>query len=127
MKNIFVGNMSFQTTEGDLTELFKPFGQVSRIHVATDRETGRARGFAFVEMPNDDEAAKAIAALNGKDVGGRNLNVNEARPKAEGRRPPRGGSGGNRGSGGSGGGRGRGGYSNEDYRDSSRQPREPRW
>ena len=129
MKNIFVGNMSFQTTEGDLTELFKPFGQVSRIHVATDRDTGRARGFAFVEMPNDDEAAKAIAALNGKDVGGRNLNVSEARPKGEGRRPPRGGSGGsggNRGGGNRSGG-GRGGYSNEDYRDSSRQPREPRW
>jgi|SRR5690348_2991641 RNA recognition motif-containing protein len=129
MKNIFVGNMSFQTTEGDLGELFKPFGQVSRIHVAMDRETGRARGFAFVEMPNDEEAAKAIAGLDGKDVGGRNIKVNEARPKAEGSRPPRRGPGGSGfgGGGKSGGGRGRGGFSNEDYRDSSRQPREPRW
>jgi RNA recognition motif-containing protein len=64
MKSLFVGNMSFQTTESDLTELFKPFGQVTRVHIAMDRETGRARGFAFVEMPNDDEAAKAIAGLD---------------------------------------------------------------
>ena len=117
MKNLFVGNMSFQTTESDLTELFKPFGQVTRVHIAMDRETGRARGFAFIEMPDDAEAAKAIAGLDGKDVGGRNLKVSEARPKTE-RRPPR------TGSGGSG---GRGGFSNEDYRESSRQPREPRW
>src|SRR5258708_37795005 len=82
MKNLFVGNMSFQTSEDDLKELFKPFGQVARIHIAMDRETGRARGFAFVEMPNDEEAAKAMAALDGKEVGGRNLKVNEARPKA---------------------------------------------
>ena len=61
MKNLFVGNMSFKTTESDLNELFKPFGQVARIHVAIDRETGRSRGFAFVEMPNDEEAARAIA------------------------------------------------------------------
>lgn len=119
MKNLFVGNMSFQTTESDLTELFRAFGQVTRVHVATDRETGRARGFAFVEMPDDSEAAKAIAGLDGKDVGGRNLKVSEARPKEQ--RPARG-HGGN-----SGGGRGRGGFSNEDYRESSRQPREPRW
>lgn len=124
MKNLFVGNMSFQTTESDLAELFKAFGQVGRIHVATDRETGRARGFAFVEMPNDDEAAKAIAGLDGKEVGGRNLKVNEARPKTE-RSAPRGGP---RGSGGGGGGgRDRGRFSNEDYRESPRQPREPRW
>jgi cold-inducible RNA-binding protein len=122
MKNLFVGNMSFQTTEADLTALFQPFGQVGRIHIVTDRETGRARGFAFVEMPNDAEAAKAIAALDGKEVGGRNLKVNEARPKGE--RPPRSNSGG---SGRPGGGRGRGGFSNEDYRESARQPREPRW
>ena len=119
MKNLFVGNMSFQTTEADLNTLFKPFGQVTRVHLVMDRETGRARGFAFVEMPNDDEAAKAIAALNGKEVAGRNLKVNEARPKGE--RPSSGG--GPRGSGG----RGRGGFSNEDYRESARQPREPRW
>ncbi len=116
MKNLFVGNMSFQTTESDLRALFEPFGQITRIHIATDRETGRARGFAFVEMTNDAEAAKAIAALDGKEVGGRNLKVNEARPKEE--RSSRGGGGG---------GRGRGGHSNEDYRESARQPREPRW
>jgi RNA recognition motif-containing protein len=114
--------MSFQTTENDLSELFKPFGQVTRVHIATDRETGRSRGFAFVEMPDDAAAAKAIAGLDGKDVGGRNIKVNEARPKTE-SSAPRGGS---RGSGGGGRGRG-GGFSTEDYRESSRQPREPRW
>jgi RNA recognition motif-containing protein len=138
MKNLFVGNMSFQTTAADLKALFEPFGQLARVHVATDRETGKARGFGFVEMVNDAEAAKAIAALDGKDLGGRNLKVNEARPKSEstGPRGPRsgpgnsgpggnrGGSGGNRG--GSGGG-GRERFSNEDYREVARQPREPRW
>ncbi len=138
MKNLFVGNMSFQTTEADLRALFEPFGQITRVHIAMDRETGRARGFAFIEMPNDAEAAKAIAGLDGKEVGGRNLKVNEARPKsASGSSGPRGGSGGggdrgDRGDRGSGGGRGgfsKGGnrFSNEDYRDSARQPREPRW
>ena len=126
MKNLFVGNMSFQTTESELRALFEPFGQITRVHIAMDRETGRARGFAFVEMNNDDEAAKAIAALDGKEVGGRNLKVNEARPKGEGggRGPggPRGGFGG-----GKGGGRGNNRFSNEDYRESARQPREPRW
>jgi RNA recognition motif-containing protein len=125
MKNLFVGNMSFQTTEGDLRTLFEPFGQITRVHMAMDRETGRARGFAFVEMANDAEAAKAIAELDGKEFGGRNLKVNEARPKTEGRGP--GGPGGPRGSGGKGGGRGRERFSNEDYRESARQPREPRW
>jgi cold-inducible RNA-binding protein len=116
MKNLFVGNMSFQTTEAELSALFMPFGQVTRIHLVMDRETSRARGFAFVEMPNDDEAAKAIAALDGKELGGRNLKVNEARPKAAG--------GGSRPGGG---GRGRERFSNEDYREAARQPREPRW
>ncbi len=136
MKNLFVGNMSFQTTEADLKAMFEPFGQVARVHIAMDRETGRSRGFAFVEMPNDAEAAKAMQGLDGKDVGGRNLKVNEARPKeaSSGPRGPRGGGpGGDRGGsggrggdrGGSGGGRGR--FSNEDYRESPRQPREPRW
>jgi cold-inducible RNA-binding protein len=127
MKNLFVGNMSFQTTEGDLRALFEPFGQITRVHLAMDRETGRARGFAFVEMPNDAEAAKAIAELDGKEFGGRSLKVNEARPKTEGRGP--GGPGGPRGFGGKGGGGGRGRerFSNEDYRESARQPREPRW
>jgi len=137
MKSLFVGNMNFQTTEGDLRALFEPFGQVTRVHMAMDRETGRARGFAFVEMPNDEEAAKAMAGLDGKELGGRNLKVNEARPKGEGG-PPRGpksfgGPGGGRGGSGGGGGRGKGGgggrdrFSNEDYRESARQPREPRW
>jgi RNA recognition motif-containing protein len=136
MKSLFVGNMNFQTTESDLRELFAPFGQVTRIHMAMDRETGRARGFAFVEMPNDAEAAQAMTALDGKEVGGRNLKVNEARPKGEGG-PPRGpksfgGPSGGRGPSGGGGGRGKGGggrdrFSNEDYRESARQPREPRW
>ena len=125
MKNLFVGNMSFQTSETELQELFKQFGQVTRVHVAMDRETGRARGFAFVEMPIDEEAARAIAALDGKEVNGRNLKVNEARPKTE-RSGPR-----SSGSGGSGGGRGRGSgggrFSTEDYSTAARQPREPRW
>jgi RNA recognition motif-containing protein len=147
MKNLFIGNMSFQTTEADLRGLFEPFGQITRVHIAMDRETGRARGFAFIEMPNDAEAAKAIAGLDGKEVGGRNLKVNEARPKSASGGGPRGGGGGGfnrdrggeRGGGGDrdrggdrGGDRGRGGkqggrFSNEDYRDSARQPREPRW
>jgi cold-inducible RNA-binding protein len=130
MKSLFVGNMSFQTTEGELRALFEPFGQVTRVHMAMDRETGRARGFAFVEMPNDEEAAKAIAGLDGKEAGGRNLKVNEARPKGE-SGPPRGprGFGGPSGGGGrgKGGGGGRDRFSNEDYRESARQPREPRW
>jgi len=116
VKNIFVGNLTFQTTESDLGNLFKAFGQVTRVHVAIDRDTGKSRGFAFVEMPNDADAARAIADLNGKDVGGRNLKVNEAHPKTQ-RSGPRGG----------GGGRGGGGFSNEDYREAPRQPREPRW
>ena len=128
MKSLFVGNMSFQTSESELRELFAPFGQVTRVHLAMDRETGRARGFAFVEMPNDAEATQAMAALDGKEVGGRNLKVNEARPKGEGG-PPRGPR--NFGGPGGGGGRGKGGgrdrFSNEDYRESARQPREPRW
>src|SRR4051812_43367772 len=118
MKNLFVGNMSFHTTEDELRSLFEPFGEITRLQIVTDRDTGRARGFAFVEMANDEEAEKAIAALNGKEFGGRTLNVNEARPK-----PDRGFSRG----GGSGGGGGRGGYSRDDYRGAARQPREPRW
>ncbi|OFV97188.1 MAG: RNA-binding protein [Acidobacteria bacterium RIFCSPLOWO2_02_FULL_61_28] len=83
MKNLFIGNMSFQTTEGDLRAMFEPYGEINRVNVVTDRDTGRARGFAFVELANDAEAAKAITALNGKEVDGRALNVNEARPKPE--------------------------------------------
>jgi len=120
MKSLFVGNLNFQTGEADLRTLFAPFGEVQRIHVAVDRETGRARGFAFVEMASDEAAAKAIAALDGKEVAGRNLKVNEARPRAE-RGAPR------SHAGGGGGGRGRSRFSNENYTESVRQPREPRW
>jgi cold-inducible RNA-binding protein len=134
MKNLFVGNMTFQTTEADLKALFDPFGQVARVHIAIDRETRRSRGFGFVEMPNDAEAATAMQALDGKDFGGRQLKVNEARPReaSSGPRGPRGGGpgpGADRGDRGnrSGGGGGRGRFSNEDYSESPRQPREPRW
>ena len=86
MKNVFVGNMNFQTTEAELRALFEPFGQVTRVHIAMDRETGRARGFAFVEMRQDSEAQAAIAALQGAVLNERVLRMNEARPKA--RRDP---------------------------------------
>ena len=84
MKHLFVGNMHFGTTEGDLRALFEQFGEVTRLQVMTDRDTGRSRGFAFVDMADDRAAAKAFATLNGKEVNGRTLNVNEARPKTEG-------------------------------------------
>jgi cold-inducible RNA-binding protein len=100
MKNLFVGNLSFQTTEADLRTVFEQYGETTRVQIMTDRDTGRARGFGFVEMSNADEAEKAIAALNGRELDGRALNVNEARP-----RPERSGPGGGGGRGGSGGGR----------------------
>ena len=87
MKNVFVGNLSFETTEGDLHTLFEPFGEVERISVINDRETGRPRGFAFVEMADDMEAAQAMAGLDGKEVAGRALRVNEAAPSLERSRP----------------------------------------
>lgn len=124
MKSLFVGNLSFQAKESDLRALFEPFGPIARVHMAMDRETGRARGFGFVEMTNDDEAKKAIAALDGKEVGGRKIKVNEARPKERTSPPQRD----NRGGGSSNrGGRGRSGFSTEDYGEAARQPREPRW
>ena len=83
MKNIFVGNLSFNTGEDELRQLFEQYGQVDRVSIMTDRDTGRSRGFGFVEMANAEEGDKAIAALNGTQVGGRTLNVNEARPKAD--------------------------------------------
>ncbi len=83
MKKIFVGNLDFSATEESLRSLFEPYGSVESIHLVTDRETGRARGFAFVEMADSGGADKAITALNGTNVGGRALNVNEARPKPE--------------------------------------------
>ena len=84
MKNVFVGNMSFETTESELRAVFEPYGELSRVSVVTDRDTGRARGFGFVEMSNDDEGTKAIAELNGKEINGRAWNVNEAKPKTAG-------------------------------------------
>lgn len=83
MKNIFVGNLSFNTNEDELRTLFEPFGQVDRISIMTDRDTGRSRGFGFVEMASNEDGDKAITALNGSQVGGRTINVNEARPKTE--------------------------------------------
>jgi len=83
MKNIFVGNLSFGATEDAIRSLFAAYGTVTRVNVVTDRDTGQPRGFGFVEMTNDAEGDKAIAALNGTDFGGRALNVNEARPKTE--------------------------------------------
>jgi cold-inducible RNA-binding protein len=83
MKNIYVGNLSFGTTEQTVRSLFEAHGSVEQVKIVTDRDTGQPRGFAFVEMTNDAEALKAMAALNGKDVGGRTLAVNEARPKTD--------------------------------------------
>lgn len=83
MKNIFVGNLSFSATEDSLRALFEAHGTVERVSLVTDRDTGQPRGFGFVEMTNDAEAEKAISALNGREHGGRDLNVNEARPKTE--------------------------------------------
>jgi len=94
MKKIFVGNFSFSMTEGELRTLFEPFGAVDSVTVVTDRATGRSRGFGFVEMPNNEEAEKAIAGLNGKDSGGRQLTVNEARPMERKDSGPHGGRGG---------------------------------
>jgi len=83
MKNIFVGNLSFGATEDSVRSLFETHGAVGRVNIVTDRDTGQPRGFGFVEMSNDGEGEKAIAALNGTDLDGRALNVNEARPKTE--------------------------------------------
>jgi cold-inducible RNA-binding protein len=83
VKNIFVGNLSFGTTEDAVRALFTAHGAVERVNIVTDRDTGQPRGFGFVEMTNDGEGLKAIAALNGMDLDGRTLNVNEARPKTE--------------------------------------------
>ncbi len=99
MKNIFVGNLSFNTGEDELRQLFEAHGQVDRVSIMTDRDTGRSRGFGFVEMASNEDGEKAITALNGSQVGGRTINVNEARPKTE-----RGGGGGGGGYGGGGGG-----------------------
>ena len=111
MTNIFVGNLSYQATEAELEAAFSQYGAVDRVSIIRDRESGQPRGFAFVEMSNAEEAANAIAALNGREIGGRAVNVNEARPRAD-RGPGGGGGGGGRRGGG-------GGY--------GRERREPRW
>ena len=84
--NIYVGNLSYGMSEDELREAFGAFGEVSSVKILMDRETGRSRGFGFVEMPNQSEAEAAIAQLNGKDVGGRALRINEARPREQQRR-----------------------------------------
>ncbi len=83
MKNIFVGNLSFGATEAAVRSLFEAYGAVERVSIVTDRDTGQARGFGFVEMSSNSDADRAIAELNGRDLDGRALNVNEARPKTE--------------------------------------------
>ena len=112
MKNIFVGNLDFAATDTAVRALFERYGAVERVNLMTDRETGRARGFGFVEMSDSSQADQAIAALNGAQFEGRALNVNEARPKTMG-----GGGGGGRSN--DRGGGGGGGF--------NRQRREPRW
>jgi cold-inducible RNA-binding protein len=147
MKNLYVGNLPHSTTEAELRGLFEAHGAVEKVSMVTDRETGRSRGFAFVEMTDAGEAEKAIAALNGTELQGRALKINEAKPKTD---RPGGGGGGGRGfgggggggrgfgggggggrPGGSGGGGGRksggGGGGRDDYQGHARQPREPRW
>jgi len=105
VKKIYVGNFSFQMTEPELRALFEPYGTVESASLATDRDSGRSRGFGFVSMANDDEAEKAMTALNGKDSGGRALTVNEARPQTQ-----------------------RGGFRDGGQGDRGpRQRREPRW
>ena len=83
MKNIFVGNLSFGATEDAVRSLFGQYGVVERVSIITDRGTGQSRGFGFVEMSNNDEANQAVAALDGKELNGRALNVNEARPRED--------------------------------------------
>lgn len=106
MTNIFVGNLSYQTTQEDLYAAFSAFGGVERVNIVTDRESGQPRGFAFVEMTERRDAEAAITKLNGTDLNGRTMNVNEARPKPTGGGGGGGYGGGRGGSGGGGGGRG---------------------
>jgi len=96
MKNIFVGNLSFGATDESVRSLFASHGTVERVNIVTDRDTGQPRGFGFVEMSNDDEAQRAIAAINGTSLDGRALNVNEAHPKPAGGGAGRRSAGGNR-------------------------------
>ena len=112
--NIYVGNLSFDVDDGSLRTAFEAHGEVTSAQVIKDRETGRSRGFGFVEMPSAEQAKAAIAGLNGTELQGRTLNVNEARPRT-------GGTGGSGGSGGGGGGGSRGGFRGGD-RGGSRRP-----
>ena len=114
---LYVGNLSFRTTSDELRDAFAAVGPVESASVIEDRDTGRSRGFAFVEMATAEEAAAAIEQFNGKEFGGRNLTVNEAKPRAE-----RGGR-----SGGYGGGRDRGSYGGGEERGGGGYEREPRW
>jgi cold-inducible RNA-binding protein len=116
MTNIFVGNLSYQTTQEDLQAAFSQYGNVERVNIVTDRDTGQPRGFAFVEMTEKRDAETAIAQLNGAEMNGRAINVNEARPK------PTGGGGG-----GFGGGRGRGGSGGAGGGGGRGGSRGPRW
>ncbi|MFK5957024.1 MAG: RNA-binding protein, partial [Planctomycetota bacterium] len=104
--NIYVGNLSYQTDDRELEDLFAPYGDIASARVITDRETGRSKGFGFVEMPDSAQAEAAITALNDTEIDGRNLRINEARPREE---RPRGGGGGGGYGGGGGGNRGGGG------------------
>ncbi len=107
MKNIYVGNLSFDATEDQVRAMFEAYGPVDRVSIVTDRDSGQSRGFGFVEMSDDESASKAMEALNGTNLAGRNLTVNEARPKND--RPRRDGGGGGGGGRGGRGGRGGGG------------------
>jgi RNA recognition motif-containing protein len=109
-KRLYVGNLPYTVDDAELRRLFEDHGSVTSAQVIMDRDTGRSKGFGFVEMANDQEAQNAIAELNGKDLGGRPLTVNEARPREGGGGGGRGYGGGGRGSGGGGYGGGRGGY-----------------
>jgi RNA recognition motif-containing protein len=134
---LYVGNLSFRTTQEDLRELFAQAGTVESASIIEDRETGRSRGFGFVEMASQEEALAAIEQFNGKEINGRNLTVNEARPRTEGGGGRGGGGGGRGGYGGGGGGRGGGGgggnrgggggYGGGGGGGGGRNDREPRW
>jgi len=117
VKKIFVGNLDFGATEESVRALFEPYGTVDSVSVITDRDTGRSRGFAFVEMADSGQADAAINALNGSNLGGRTLNINEARPKVDRGDRGFGGGGGRQGGFAGGGGGGRG----------PNRRREPRW
>lgn len=111
--NIYVGNLSYDTNDASLRAAFEAHGEVSAAQVVMDRDTGRSRGFGFVEMPSDEEARAAMEALDGSDLDGRNLKVNQARPRGD--RSGGGGGGGRGGRGGGGGGRGGGGGGRHDW------------